>query len=151
MVYNTERKRKNKNLLINAQGGFCGRSSIVPTLTSKMGTGGDNIPLISYASQSYADWKISNIGATLKSSGGIMSFELKKQEEIKKWAATQKSFEIFVSGKRIFITPNTSFMYIGWEIYLIEESFKEFIKFLKGENIPTNEQIIITVKNYFDE
>ena len=80
-----------------------------------------------------------------------MSFELKKQEEIKKWAATQKSFEIFVSGKRIFITPNTSFMYIGWEIYLIEESFKEFIKFLKGENIPTNEQIIITVKNYFDE
>ena len=100
MVYNTERKRKNKNLLINAQGGFCGRSSIVPTLTSKMGTGGDNIPLISYASQSYADWKISNIGATLKSSGGII---------------------------------------------------KEFIKFLKGENIPTNEQIIITVKNYFDE
>lgn len=44
--------------------------SIVPTLTSRMGTGGNNIPLISYASQSYADWKISNIGATLKSSGG---------------------------------------------------------------------------------
>lgn len=37
-----------------------------------MGTGGNNIPLISYASQDYADWKISNVGATLRSSEGTL-------------------------------------------------------------------------------
>lgn len=46
--------------------------NIIPTLTSRMGTGGNNIPLISYASQDYVNWKISNVGATLRSSGGIL-------------------------------------------------------------------------------
>lgn len=46
--------------------------NIIPTLTSRMGTGGNNIPLISYASQNYTDWKISHVGATLRSSGGTL-------------------------------------------------------------------------------
>lgn len=45
---------------------------IIPTLTSRMGTGGNNIPLISYACQNYTDFKISNVGATLRSSGGTL-------------------------------------------------------------------------------
>ena len=46
--------------------------NIIPTLTSRMGTGGNNIPLISYACQNYTDFKISNVGATLRSSGGTL-------------------------------------------------------------------------------
>lgn len=46
--------------------------NIIPTLTSRMGTGGNNIPLISYASQDYVNWKISNVGTTLRNSGGTL-------------------------------------------------------------------------------
>lgn len=43
--------------------------NVVQTLTHRMGTGGNNVPLI-YTRPSFYDFKLSAVGLTLKASGG---------------------------------------------------------------------------------
>lgn len=51
-------------------------SGKVQTLTSRMGTGGGNVPMVMesvpYAAQSYHEIKESSVGASLKASGGVL-------------------------------------------------------------------------------
>ena len=83
---------------------------------------------------------------------GLISDEMRefltKVETSQKWAEEQQPFTVAENGMTLSVTPCVSGKgSAGWQVFMVNGACEEYAGFIRGENIPTNEQLFESEKN----